>query len=71
MQSQTKQGEGQIRLNDIHYIGHILNENGLKPDPHHLHDEESRKQQLRRFLGMVTCVAKFIPNLSQHLLETY
>ncbi|PIK60265.1 hypothetical protein BSL78_02827 [Apostichopus japonicus] len=59
----------QLRKPQISYLGHVLTSNGLKPDPEKVraisemeppHDKES----LRRFMGMVTYVAKFIPNLS-------
>ena len=51
------------------YIGHILSKDGMKPDPKkteaivnmsHLESQE----ELQRFLGMLTYLGKFIPNLS-------
>ena len=50
--------KSQIKLDEIHYIGHILNKDGLKPDTEvkaicMMNSPES-KEELQRFLGMVT-----------------
>ena len=62
--------KSQIKLDEISYIGHVLNKDGLKPDPNKTKaisemNRPSNKEELQRFLGMVTYLAKFIPNLSQ------
>ena len=64
--------KSQIALDEISYIGHILSKEGLKPDPKKVQAiTEMRppqsKEELQRvfFLGMVTYLAKFIPNFSQ------
>ena len=62
--------KSQIKLSEIHYIGHILNKEGLKPDPEKVKaictmKSPESKEELQRFLGMVTYLGKFIPNLSQ------
>ena len=62
--------KSQIKLSEIHYIGHILNQDGLKPDPEkvkaiHMMQTPGNKEELQRFLGMVTYLGKFVPNLSQ------
>ena len=60
--------KSQIALDEISYIGHILSKEGLKPDPKKVQAiTEMRppqsKEELQRF-GMVTYLAKFIPNFS-------
>ena len=59
----------QVKQNKVKYVGHILTENGLQPD-----DEKIRavkdmptptsKEEVRRFLGFIQYLSKFIPNLS-------
>ena len=60
----------QIRQTHIPYIGHILTGDGLKPDPSKVQairemPEPTDKAGVKRFLGLVQYLAKFIPNLSQ------
>ena len=62
--------KSQIALDEISYIGHILSKEGLKPDPQKVRaitemNRPQNKEELQRFLEMVTYVAKFIPNFSQ------
>ena len=62
--------KSQIALDEISYIGHILSKEGLKPDPKKVRaitemNRPQNKEELQRFLGMVTYVAKFIPSFSQ------
>ena len=62
--------KSQIALDEISYIGHTLGKEGLKPDPQKVRaiTEMTRpqyKEELQQFLGMVTYIAKFIPNFSQ------
>ena len=55
----------QIRLKEISYIGHILSQDGIKPDPRKIQAvtklkiPENKKEL--RFLGMTTYLSKFIP----------
>ena len=59
-----------IKQPEISYVGHTLTKDGLKPD---LKKTEAitampiskNREELQRFLGMLTYLAKFIPNLSQ------
>ena len=65
--------KSQIALSEISYIGHILSK-GLKPDPKKVQaitemNRPQNKEDLQRFLGMITYVAKFIPKFS--LVVTY
>jgi len=59
----------QIKKDAITYIGHILSKDGVKPDPKKIEAivntpcPDSR-EELQRFLGMLTYLSKFIPNLS-------
>ncbi|XP_055715454.1 uncharacterized protein K02A2.6-like [Phlebotomus papatasi] len=55
----------------VKFLGHILSADGLSPDPEKLQAIDrlkapTDKKSLQRFLGMITYVGKFIPNLSEH-----
>ena len=60
----------QFRQQEINYIAHILSKDGIKPD---LRETEAitqmappqNKEEVQRFLDMLTYLVKFIPNLSQ------
>lgn len=54
----------------IKFLGHILTEQGVEVDPEKVQAIDrlqmpSNKTELQRLLGMVTYLAKFIPNLSE------
>jgi len=54
----------------VPYNGHLLTSEGLKPDPSKVAAVRAmptpkNKDDFKRFLGFVTCLAKFIPNLSE------
>ena len=58
-----------IKQHEISYVGHILTKDGLKPDPKKTEaitemPSPQNKEELQRFLGMLTYLTKFIPNLS-------
>ena len=60
----------QLRQREVPFIGHILTPEGLKPDPHKVEaivkmPDPTDVQALRRFLGMVNYLAKFLPRLSE------
>ena len=66
----NKEKSQKINLSEIHYIRHILNKEGLKPDPEKVKaicmmKSPESKEELQIFLGMVTYLGKFIPNPSQ------
>ena len=70
MNLKLNKDKSQIGLEEISYIGHTLSKEGLKPDPKKTRainemKEPKNVEELQRFLGMVTYVAKFIPNYSQ------
>ncbi|GFY69468.1 retrovirus-related Pol polyprotein from transposon 17.6 [Trichonephila inaurata madagascariensis] len=51
----------------VNYLGHVLSDEGIKPDPKRAIEEFATpncKEDLQRFLGMVTYLAKFTPQLS-------
>ncbi|XP_046558199.1 uncharacterized protein LOC124267324 [Haliotis rubra] len=55
---------------EVSYVGHILTAEGVRPDPEKVRaivnmPEPEGLPSLRRFLGMVTYLAKFIPHLSE------
>ena len=59
----------QLRKQGVPYIVHLLTQDGLKPDPHKVKailemPTPTEKQSLQRLLGMITYLAKFLPNLS-------
>ena len=56
-------------MTELPYIGHILTSEGVKPDPKKvcaIKDMEASRnaEEVRRFLGHVNYMAKFMPNLS-------
>ena len=60
----------QFKKQEIAYLGHILTKDELKPDPKKTQainnmTPPTSKEALQHFLGMLTYLAKFIPNLSQ------
>jgi len=59
----------QLKKDAITYVGHVLSKDGLKPDPNKTEAIANmpcpkNKEELQRFLGMLTYLGKFIPNLS-------
>ncbi len=58
-----------IRKEEVRYVGHVISEHGLKPDPEkveamrHLPTPQN-KEDVRRFLGSVQYLAKFLPQLA-------
>ncbi len=58
-----------FKAKEVSYMGHLLTEDGLKPDPEKLaaiknvHRPHNRKE-LQQYLGMVTYSGKFPPQLS-------
>ena len=67
----------QFLCKEVKYIGHIITPDGLKPDPEKITaitqmPAPTDKKGIQRFLGMVTYLARYIPNLSEktHHLRT-
>lgn len=58
-----------FRLNEIKYLGHIISKDGLSPDDSYLKairnmPMPTNVKDVERFLGVITYVGQFIPNLS-------
>lgn len=61
----------QVGVDKVAYLGHELSGKGLEIDPKKVESiiamkPPENKAELQRFLGMVTYLAKFVENLSQH-----
>ncbi|KAJ8366207.1 hypothetical protein SKAU_G00150380 [Synaphobranchus kaupii] len=59
-----------IRQSTVPYVGHLITADGLKPDPAKTEavrcmPAPTDREGVRRFLGFVTYLSKFIPNLSE------
>lgn len=59
-----------FRQSEIGYVGHIFTKDGLKPDPSKTKAIEEMPAPdnvtaLRRFLGVINYMARFIPNISE------
>ena len=59
----------QLRKQEVLYIGHLLTPAGLKPDSNKVKailemPTPTEKQSLQSLLGMITYLAKFLPNFS-------
>ena len=64
-----KKENPQLGKTEVAFIGHILAPDGLKPDPKKVEaindmPHPTDVQSLRRFLGMINYLAKFLPGLS-------
>ena len=60
----------QFRVQQVKYFGHILTKDGRLPDDSKIEAltdmaPPKTKEEMRRINGMVTYLAKFIPNLSE------
>ena len=60
----------EVGVTEVKYFGHLLTDNGLKPDPDKIEAIQSMKlpivkTELETFLGMVTYLSKFAPILSE------
>ena len=58
-----------LRKQEVPYIRQFLTPDGFKPDPNKVKaiiemPNPTEKQSLQRLLGMITYLAKFLPNLS-------
>lgn len=58
-----------LRMEELTYMGHVIGKDGLKPDERKVTaiknmETPSDVKQLKRFLGMTSYLAKFIPSLS-------
>ena len=63
-------GKCVIRVTETTFLGHLISANGIKPDPQKIEailkmPMPCNKTELQRFLGMITYLGKFLPNLSK------
>ena len=63
-------GKCHFRVSEVRYVGHVLSADGVKPDPQKVEAINGmsvpvNREELQRFLGVVTYLSKFIPNMSQ------
>lgn len=69
MQPQAQQG--QVSFTEVSYVGHVLGADGLKPNPQKVEAVKAsmpcptNREELQRFLVVLTYLSKFIPNMSQ------
>lgn len=59
-----------FHVSEVRYVDHVLSADGVKPDPQKVEAINAmpvpvNREELQRFLGVVTYLSKFIPNLSQ------
>ena len=59
-----------LRLPEVKFMGHVICQDGLKPDPDKVQGirgmpTPTSKQDVKRLLGMVNYLQKFMPNLSE------
>ena len=60
-----------LRLTELKYVGHIISKDGIKLDPKKVETilnmpSPTNVVQLKRFMGMVSYFAKFLPTMSKH-----
>ena len=60
----------QFKVKEVPYIGHLLMQQGLRPNPERVRavvemKEPTNVPELHRFIGTIQYLAKFIPSLSQ------
>ena len=58
-----------FKQREVRFLGHIIDETGVRPDPQKVASIENFPEpqnvvELRRYLGMVNYLAKFVPELS-------
>ncbi|GBO34667.1 Transposon Tf2-6 polyprotein [Araneus ventricosus] len=60
----------QYRVSEVQYVGQIISKSGIKSDPDHIKaivemPTPKSKTEVRRLLGMINFLPKFIPNVSK------
>jgi len=71
-----KKGKCTFCESQVTYLGHIISAGGLKPSPNKLKavaelPAPSKVSELKTFLGLVNCYAKFLPDLANRLAPLY
>ena len=66
-----------FKTRSITFLGHLIDDSGIRPDPRKVealvkmespNSARDKKHALRRFIGMVNHIGRFIPNLSEKLI---
>ena len=62
----------QFRKRELNYFGHLIGAGGIKPDPDKVRalrdmPAPGKVEELRRVLGMLTYLGRFVPNLSSEV----
>lgn len=62
-------GKCAIRQSQLRFLGHLINQSGIRPDPGKVEAIQqlpppTDAQELKRVLGMVNYLGRYIPNLS-------
>jgi len=62
--------KSRFNTNRVSYVGHVLTYEGVEPSPERIKaitdmPDPNNKAALQTFLGMVTSLGKFVPNLSK------
>lgn len=60
----------QLRVNSVKYMGNIVSADGFQPDPDKVRainemEDPKNKEELKRFLGVVNYLSRFIPKYSE------
>lgn len=60
----------QLTVNSVVYLGHVVSDNGIAPDPNKVRaivdfPQPKSREDLMRFNGMATYVSRYIPNFSE------
>ena len=61
-------------MQELPYLGHVISPDGIKPDQNKITAVQSMASptnisELKRFLGMVSYLSKFLPGISQDTAE--
>ena len=68
-QCETQEEKMKLRRNEVPYIGHVLTDKGLKPDPGKIQamlemPKPTDVAGVQRLIGSVNYLSKFLPHLS-------
>ena len=62
----------ELRKSEVEFLGHLINKDGVQPDPAKVFaiknmPDPQNVTELRRILGMINFLGRYIPNLSTTL----
>ncbi|UYV60114.1 K02A2.6-like, partial [Cordylochernes scorpioides] len=69
LEKMVKQGIAQICLTKVRFLGHVISQNGIDPEPNKIDKlitfkRPEDKKSLQRIMGLYNYLGKFIPNLA-------